>query len=46
MQAVTDGLWQLFNSQHTFAEVIRNRGMAMLNRVPLIKSILMQPAIR
>jgi 2-octaprenylphenol hydroxylase len=46
MQAVTDGLWRLFNSQQAIPGTIRNRGMAMLNRLPLVKSILMQPAMR
>lgn len=46
MQGVTDGLWRLFNSPHALPGVIRNRGLAALNRLPIIKSILMQPAMR
>jgi 2-polyprenylphenol 6-hydroxylase len=46
MQAVTDGLWRLFNAQQALPGVIRNRGMAVLNRLPMVKSILMQPAMR
>jgi 2-polyprenylphenol 6-hydroxylase len=46
MQAMTDGLWRLFNAQQALPEVLRNRGMAILNRLPMVKSILMQPAMR
>ena len=46
MQAMTDGLWRLFNAQHAVPIVVRNRGMAFLNRWPMVKSILMQPALR
>jgi 2-polyprenylphenol 6-hydroxylase len=46
MQAMTDGLWRLFNTKHALPGGIRNRGMAVLNRLPIVKSILMQPAMR
>ncbi len=46
MQAMTDGLWRLFNAQHTLPAIVRNGGMAFLNRWPMVKSILMQPAMR
>ncbi|MFS8086163.1 MAG: FAD-dependent monooxygenase, partial [Acidobacteriota bacterium] len=46
MQAVTDGLWRLFNAQQALPVFIRNRGMQVLNRLPMVKSILMQPAMR
>lgn len=46
MQATTDGLWRLFNARQPISGVIRNRGMAALNRLPAVKSILMQPAMR
>jgi ubiquinone biosynthesis UbiH/UbiF/VisC/COQ6 family hydroxylase len=46
MQAMTDGLWRLFNAQQPLPGIIRNRGMAVLNRLPMVKSILMQPAMR
>ncbi len=46
MQAMTDGLWRIFNAQHGLPAALRNRGMALLNRLPMVKSILMQPAMR
>jgi ubiquinone biosynthesis UbiH/UbiF/VisC/COQ6 family hydroxylase len=46
MQAVTDGLWRLFNARQAIPGFVRNRGLAALNRLPLVKSILMQPAMR
>ena len=46
MQAVTDGLWQLFNTHRTVPAVLRNTGMALLDRFPAVKSVLMQPAMR
>jgi ubiquinone biosynthesis UbiH/UbiF/VisC/COQ6 family hydroxylase len=46
MQAVTDGLWRLFNAQLAFPAAIRNRGLAMLNQLPMVKSVLVQPAMR
>lgn len=46
MHAVTDGLWRLFNARHPLPAVLRNGGMSLLNRLPVVKSILMQPAMR
>lgn len=46
MQATTDGLWRLFNAGQGFPGFIRNAGMSALNRLPAVKSILMQPAMR
>ncbi|MEO7760741.1 MAG: FAD-dependent monooxygenase, partial [Casimicrobiaceae bacterium] len=46
MQAVTDGLWRLFNAEDPVSATFRNRGMSVLNRFPAVKAILMQPAMR
>ena len=46
MQAVTDGLWRLFNAPQALPGLVRNRGMRVLNRSSMFKSILMQPAMR
>ena len=46
MQTVTDGLWRLFNAQQSLPAIVRNGGMALLNRSPMVKSVLMQPAMR
>ena len=45
MQTVCDGLWRLFNVHHPVPSLLRNAGMAALNRLPPVKSILMQPAM-
>ena len=44
MSLVTDGLWHLFNAP--FAAAVRNRGMGVFNRFPVLKAVLMQPAMR
>ena len=44
MSLVTDGLWHLFKAP--FAGVARNHGMAVFNRFPALKAVLMQPAMR
>ena len=46
MQAVTDGLWRLFRTDHPLVSSVRNRGMAILNGIPVAKALLMQPAMR
>lgn len=46
MQAMTDGLWRLFKADERLPGILRNGGMALLNRMPMVKSILMQPALR
>ena len=46
MQAMTDGLWRLFRADHRLVSSVRNGGMQLLNRIPALKAILMQPAMR
>jgi len=46
MQAVTDGLWRLFGTRNDAVRRLRNRGMGLLNELPLAKALLMQPAMR
>ena len=44
MSLVTDGLWHLFRAP--LAAGLRNRGMGVFNRLPVLKAALMQPAMR
>ena len=44
MSMMTDGLWRLFSAP--FAAPLRNRGMQIFDRFPLLKAVLMQPAMR
>ena len=46
MQAVTDGLARLFDTQWPFARGIRNLGMNVLAAVPSFRRALAQPALR
>lgn len=45
METVTDGLHKLFNSQDPIIRRFRNLGLTMTNRLPFIKSKLMQHAL-
>ena len=44
MSMMTDGLWRLFNTPA--AAFARNRGMATFDKFPLLKAVVMQPAMR
>lgn len=46
MHAVTDGLAQLFGRREPWLGVLRNAGMAAVDRLPLLKRVLAQPALR
>jgi 2-polyprenyl-6-methoxyphenol hydroxylase-like FAD-dependent oxidoreductase len=46
MQLVTDGLARLFGPPSPWLSAIRNAGMAAVDRVPLVKRALAQPALR
>lgn len=46
MQAVTDGLWRLFNLRAGGARSVRNIGMQLVEQLPILKRALMQPALR
>lgn len=46
MQSVTDGLWRLFNSGAGGARSARNFGMQLVEQMPILKRVLMQPALR
>lgn len=46
MQAVTDGLARLFSLSLPGAGLLRNAGMTAIDRLPLVKSLLAQPAVR
>jgi 2-polyprenylphenol 6-hydroxylase len=46
MQAVTDGLWQLFGAAAPWLRTARNLGMAAVDRLPLAKRLLAQSALR
>jgi ubiquinone biosynthesis UbiH/UbiF/VisC/COQ6 family hydroxylase len=46
MQAVTDGLARLFSLSTPGARFLRNAGMTAVDRLPLVKSLLSQPAVR
>jgi 2-polyprenyl-6-methoxyphenol hydroxylase-like FAD-dependent oxidoreductase len=44
MATVTDGLWQLFAHPAPLARELRNRGLALLERLPPLKRLLTQQA--
>lgn len=44
MSMMTDGLWRLFSTPA--AAFARNRGMATFDKFPLLKAVVMQPAMR
>lgn len=46
MQAVTDGLSRLFGPPAPWLSVLRNAGMTAVDRLPFVKRILAQPALR
>jgi len=46
MHAVTDGLVRLFGPRQPWLAALRNAGMAAVDRLPLLKRALAQPALR
>lgn len=46
MQAVTDGLTRLFSPRHPLLRPFRNAGLTAVDRLPLLKHTLAQPALR
>ena len=46
MQAVTDGLARLFGPSAPWLSALRNAGMTAVDRLPLLKRALAQPALR
>ncbi len=46
MQAVTDGLWQLFGATTPWLRAARNLGLTAVDRLPLAKRLLAQSALR
>jgi 2-octaprenyl-6-methoxyphenol hydroxylase len=46
MQAVTDGLAQLFGTSRPWLRVLRNAGLSAVDRLPMVKRMLAQPALR
>ena len=45
MQAVTDGLARLFGAREPWVASLRNLGLAAVERLPLVKRLLAQPAL-
>jgi 2-polyprenyl-6-methoxyphenol hydroxylase-like FAD-dependent oxidoreductase len=46
MQAVTDGLVRLFGPRTPWLRTLRNAGLAAVDRLPMVKRALAQPALR
>ena len=46
MQAVTDGLARLFGAEASWLRLLRNAGLSAVDRLPLVKRALAQPALR
>jgi ubiquinone biosynthesis UbiH/UbiF/VisC/COQ6 family hydroxylase len=46
MQAVTDGLVRLFGTSLPWLSQLRNAGLAAVDRLPIVKRMLAQPALR
>ena len=46
MQAVTDGLARLFGPPSPWLKALRNAGISAVDRLPLLKRALAQPALR
>jgi 2-polyprenyl-6-methoxyphenol hydroxylase-like FAD-dependent oxidoreductase len=46
MHAVTDGLVRLFRPRGGFASKLRNAGLSAVDRLPIVKRALAQPAMR
>ena len=45
MAGLTDGLWHLFANSNPLVRTLRNRGMTLLNQLPMLKRRLTQRAI-
>jgi 2-polyprenyl-6-methoxyphenol hydroxylase-like FAD-dependent oxidoreductase len=46
MQAVTDGLARLFGMPAPWLKALRNAGLSAVDRLPVVKRALAQPALR
>jgi 2-polyprenyl-6-methoxyphenol hydroxylase-like FAD-dependent oxidoreductase len=46
MQAVTDGLARLFGWPAPWIKTLRNAGLSAVDRLPLLKRAMAQPALR
>jgi 2-polyprenyl-6-methoxyphenol hydroxylase-like FAD-dependent oxidoreductase len=46
MQAVIDGLARLFGAPAPWLRFLRNAGLSAVDRLPVIKRVLAQPALR
>jgi 2-octaprenylphenol hydroxylase len=46
MQAVTDGLARMFSAPSPWLRALRNAGLAAVDRLPIVKQVLSQPALR
>lgn len=46
MQAVTDGLARLFGPPTPWLKALRNAGLAAVDRLPVVKRLMAQPALR
>lgn len=46
MDGVVDGLYSLFNASNPFAARLRNAGLNLTQRVPVLKNVLMRQAMR
>ena len=46
MQAVTDGLARLFRTTAPSLRALRNAGLSAVDRLPILKRVLAQPALR
>jgi 2-octaprenylphenol hydroxylase len=46
MQAVTDGLARLFGTSRPWLRILRNAGLSAVDRLPVVKRVLAQPALR
>ncbi|MBA3505247.1 MAG: UbiH/UbiF family hydroxylase [Betaproteobacteria bacterium] len=46
MQAVTDGLTRLFGTRSPWLKQLRNTGLTAVDRLPIVKRALAQPALR
>ena len=46
MQTVTDGLVRLFGPTTPWLKLLRNAGLTAVDRLPILKRMLAQPALR
>jgi 2-polyprenyl-6-methoxyphenol hydroxylase-like FAD-dependent oxidoreductase len=46
MDSVVDGLYSLFNARSPLAARLRNAGLNLTQRVPVLKNVLMRQAMR